>query len=175
MTSRRIAVALLVPFAAGAFAAACGEDDDAGGYSGEPAELAGITEAHNRLRAEVGVPGLKWNAQLAELATEFVADCEFQHSSTDERSNVAGFSYVGENLYMSSFQPTGQQVSDAWGEEKQNYDPASGQCSSGVCGHYTQQVWRKTTDLGCAMKQCSSGYLVSCEYGPGGNSGGAAY
>ena len=153
----------------------CGEDSSSEDLAaGEPAELAGITEAHNALRSEVSVPPLRWNAALAELAAGFVQDCEFAHSSGQERSNVAGFSYVGENLFMSSYAPTGKQVSDAWGSEKQNYDAATGDCS-GVCGHYTQQVWRTTTDLGCAIKQCPSGYIVSCEYGPGGNSGGKAF
>jgi pathogenesis-related protein 1 len=49
------------------------------------------------------------------------------------------------------------------------YDYGSNSCS-GVCGHYTQQVWATTTDLGCALKACPGGsYMVSCEYGPGGN------
>jgi pathogenesis-related protein 1 len=156
-------------------AVACSSDGASNGSAGEPADLVGITAAHNSLRAEVGVAGLKWNGQLAELAAKFIADCQFQHSTGGERSNVAGFVYIGENLYMSSGKPTGQQVSDAWAGEKNNYDPASGQCSGGECGHYTQQVWRTTTDLGCAIKQCSTGSIVSCEYGPGGNSGGKAY
>lgn len=161
----------------GGLLVACGTDPAGGdddnpppGGDAEPAELAGITAAHNRLRSEVGVPALVWNAELAALATGFIADCEFSHSSSQERSNKAGFQYIGENLYQSGgFQPTGAQVSDAWGSEKADYDYASNSCS-GVCGHYTQQVWADTTDLGCALKNCGgSTFIVSCEYGPGGN------
>lgn len=154
---------------------ACADDgggDDGGGNNivGEPAELAGITAAHNQVRAAVGVAPLAWNADLAALATTFIGDCEFEHSTQPERSNKAGFEYIGENLYQSGgFAPTGAQVSDAWASEKAMYNYDANSCS-GVCGHYTQQVWATTTDLGCAVKKCgASTYIVSCEYGPGGN------
>lgn len=131
--------------------------------------LSGITAAHNAVRSEVGVDPLTWNNDLAALADGFVADCVFEHSTQSDRSNKAGFEYIGENLYMSGgFQPTGKDVSDSWASEKADYNYENNSCA-GVCGHYTQQVWNTTTDLGCAIKQCGNGYLVSCEYGPGGN------
>jgi pathogenesis-related protein 1 len=155
--------------------AACGTDPNSGGDdddnpgAGEPAELMGITAAHNEVRADVGVPGMTWNPALASLAAGFIADCQFEHSSSGERSGVAGFEYIGENLYSSGgFQPTGQDVTDAWASEKAMYNYDNNSCS-GVCGHYTQIVWRDSTDLGCAMQACGNGFIVSCEYGPGGN------
>ncbi len=156
----------------GILALGCSGDDGGGGDegAGEPVELAGITAAHNQVRSAVGVAPLRWNADLASLATGFIADCVFAHSTQSERSNQAGFMYIGENLFSSGgFQPTGAQVSDSWASEKAMYDHGSNSCS-GVCGHYTQQVWSTTTDLGCALKACPGGmYIVSCEYGPGGN------
>jgi pathogenesis-related protein 1 len=136
----------------------------------EPMELSGITAAHNQVRADVGVGPMQWDPALANLAAGFISDCVFAHSSGPERMNVAGYSYVGENLYASGgFAPTGVAVSDAWASEKAMYNYASNGCS-GTCGHYTQQVWRASTKLGCAVKSCAGGmYIVSCEYGPGGN------
>ena len=94
------------------------------------------------------------------------------------RQNVAGYAYIGENIYASSGQASGLDAVDVWAEEKANYDPASGNCTGGVCGHYTQVVWRTTTHVGCALYDCPglrySG-TVLCNYGPGGNSGGKAY
>lgn len=153
--------------------AGCGGDgaNDSGDVApGEPAELLGITDAHNRIRAEVGVDALVWNDDLEDLAAAFIADCVFDHSTLAERSDVAGFAYVGENLYWASgFQPTGAEVSDAWASEEADYGYSTNSCAS-VCGHYTQQVWATTTDLGCALKACpDSTWLVACEYGPGGN------
>ncbi|MBP9088879.1 MAG: hypothetical protein KBG15_22335, partial [Kofleriaceae bacterium] len=129
-----------------------------------------ITAAHNRVRADVGVMPMKWNPALATLAASFIADCVFAHSTSAERMNVAGFAYIGENLYASGgFVPTGAAVSDAWAAEKTMYNYANNSCS-GVCGHYTQQVWRTSTDLGCAIKACPGNMnIVACEYGPGGN------
>jgi len=157
------------------FLAACGTDpampggDDVDPGAGEPAELMGITAAHNVERSAVGVAPATWSSALASLASGFVADCEFQHSSQGERSNTAGFDYIGENLFMSGgFQPSGEQVTESWASEKSDYNYQANSCA-GVCGHYTQIVWRESTALGCAMKQCGNGYIVSCEYGPGGN------
>jgi pathogenesis-related protein 1 len=154
---------------------ACGGTEAGGGDGGppivgEPAELVGITAAHNTARAAVGVAPLRWNADLATLATGFIADCQFSHSSTADRSNKAGFQYIGENLFEAGgAQPSGAQVSDAWTAEQADYNYSANSCSS-VCGHYTQVVWSTTTDLGCAMKACGGNtFIVSCEYGPGGN------
>jgi uncharacterized protein YkwD len=144
-------------------------DPPPGGGGSEPAELAGILAAHNATRASVGVAPMRWNDSLESLAGGFIADCQFAHSTSQQRSNTAGFQYIGENLYQSGgFQPTGMQINEAWASEESDYDYGSNSCS-GVCGHYTQIVWEDSTDLGCAMKQCGNGYLVSCEYGPGGN------
>jgi uncharacterized protein YkwD len=166
---RSVFVALLLAAACGQ----AGETGDGGSTAerdGEPADLRGITAAHNRTRDQVGVAALVWNDDLEALAAAFVADCVFEHSSLAERSDVAGFDYVGENLYRSQgFQPTGEQVSDAWASERVDYDHATNSCAS-KCGHYTQQVWRTTTDLGCAMQSCpDTSFVLSCEYGPGGN------
>jgi len=41
-------------------------------------------------------------------------------------------------------------VLNAWAAESRDYDYISNRCS-GVCGHYTQIVWRDTKEVGCAM------------------------
>lgn len=84
----------------------------------------------------------------------------------------------GENLYASAGStPTGAGVSQDWVSEASSYDYATNSCS-GVCGHYTQVVWRATSMLGCAVKTCSQNSpfgghpdwtIVVCEYDPPGN------
>lgn len=48
-----------------------------------------------------------------------------------------------------------------------------GKLSSTGCGHYTQVVWRKTSELGCGYATCKrDGFLVefwACNYSPPGN------
>jgi pathogenesis-related protein 1 len=60
---------------------------------------------------------------------------------------------------------------DAWGSEKKDYNRASNTCARGkMCGHYTQVVWRTTTDIGCARAVCSDQSQVwVCNYAPPGN------
>ena len=148
--------------------------------AGEPAALAGITAAHNNVRATVGVPPLRWNATLAATAQQWASACVDQALPTGMIDHNAGRStgypyYVGENTFASAGSTANPaQAVAAWAAEASQYDYASNTCS-GVCGHYTQVVWRSTVEVGCGFAVCPnlqfSASLV-CNYGPGGNVGG---
>jgi uncharacterized protein YkwD len=158
---------------------------DAPGSVDEPPELAGITLAHNQVRASVdttpGIPPLTWNASLAATAQAWSAQCMDTDGNglidhNPNRSDGHPY-YVGENIYGGSGMPTGPDAVDLWVSEAANYDYATNSCS-GVCGHYTQVVWRNTAELGCALYDCPSltyRYSIVCDYGPGGNDGGLPY
>jgi hypothetical protein len=164
--------------------------DDAPGGTGEPASLAGMTLAHNQVRAAVdtsGVPAgplpyLAWDANLANYAANWAAMCRSANGAlldhNPNRTNVAGYAYIGENIYASSGAATARDAVSLWASEKQYFTyPAT--CAAGrTCGHYTQLVWRATTHVGCALQNCPSltyPNTIVCDYGPGGNSGGAPY
>jgi pathogenesis-related protein 1 len=86
--------------------------------------------------------------------------------------------YVGENIYASGGTATAMGAVTSWASEGANYNPQTGGCSGGTCGHYTQIVWRTTLKVGCALHNCNGlAYpsTIVCDYGPGGNSGGPAY
>jgi hypothetical protein len=159
---------------------------DAPGGIGEPANLVGITLAHNQVRAAVvtdpGIPPLVWNEDLEATAYAWASQCIDNSAPAGlidhnpNRSDGHPY-YVGENIYGGGGQPTAQQVVNLWVSEEDNYDYASNSCS-GVCGHYTQVVWRETAELGCAMYDCAGltyRYSVVCNYGPGGNDGSRPY
>jgi hypothetical protein len=84
----------------------------------------------------------------------------------------------GENLYAAAGKSAApQEVVDSWVSEVADYDYAANSCS-GVCGHYTQVVWRSSVRLGCGVAKCSknspfSGFndwqLWVCNYDPPGN------
>ena len=166
-----------------------GAPPDVPGGVGEPPELQGITLYHNQVRAAVdttGVPGgplppLQWDPDLAAYAAQWAAMCQDTQAPTGlidhnpNRTNVAGYAYIGENIYGSGGGATAQGAVDLWASEKASYDYATNTCSGTTCGHYTQIVWRSTTHLGCALHNCPGlqfGSSIVCDYGPGGNFGG---
>lgn len=156
---------------------------DAPGGVGEPAELVGITLFHNEARAAVQtatpLPALVWSPALAATAAAWAAQCRdvdqpiglIDHNPN--RSNGHPY-YVGENIYGSGGPASARQAVELWVAEQANYNYAANSCN-GVCGHYTQVVWRGTLEVGCAVADCPNqqfGNAIICNYGPGGNIGG---
>jgi len=139
-----------------------------------PAE---IVAAHNRWRAEVGVPPLTYSSGLAKSSQAWAEklkaseNCGLRHSG-----NPAN----GENLYGAwasgpiALVVKSSEVVDAWGNEKKDYDYTSNSCQPGaMCGHYTQLVWRDTKSVGCGVAACAAGNTKAqvwvCQYSPSGN------
>ncbi len=123
-----------------------------------------MVASHNAVRAKVGVGPLAWSDKLAAVAQDWadglIARGEFAHSRSPE---------YGENLY--EIRGAGASAADvvkAWAGEARDYDYASNSCH-GVCGHYTQIVWRRTNTVGCAVARGGGREVWVCEYGPAGN------
>jgi pathogenesis-related protein 1 len=146
---------------------------------GEPAALAGITVAHNRVRAKVGVPPLAWNSRLAEVAQRWANTCVDRDPPRGMIDHSAGESELfagplGENLHATTA-PAADPVAavEGWAAEAADYDLERDTCRSGaMCGHYTQVVWRSTREVGCAVSTCPRlRYRTSlvCNYFPAGN------
>lgn len=146
--------------------------------SGEPNDTAlqGIVGAHNDVRStviptpDVPLDPLVWSESAAAVAREWASGCTFGHNP-----NRGG---LGENVYAASagYGSTPDRVVKSWASESSDYDYANNDCS-GVCGHYTQVVWRATTAVGCAVQECTGGgpfgggswELWVCNYAPPGN------
>ena len=69
---------------------------------------------------------------------------------------------------MSGDTPTADIVVDAWAAEVKDYNAKTHRCK-GVCGHYTQIVWRKSQQVGCGMAACGDTKVWVCNYDPPGN------
>lgn len=179
----RCAIGLMILTACGA--SDPGGDAGGGGGGGEPAELAGILAAHNQVRAMVNTAGvaggalapLTWDSALAATAAAWVARCQ-DGDGDGLIDHNAGRStghpwYVGENVYGSSGSATAAGAVAAWAGEGAHYHYATNSCDAGqICGHYTQLVWRATTQVGCALGACGGlryPSTIVCDYGPGGN------
>jgi hypothetical protein len=153
--------------------------------SGEPAALAGITNELNEVRTSVGLTALRWNASLAATAQKWASSCTDQKAPTGmidyNSTRSTGYPYaIGETVFGSASNagtPVQIQAVNMWASEAANYDPASGACS-GVCGNYTQVVWRSTLEVGCGIAVCPQltyRHVVVCNYAPAGNTGPRAY
>ena len=123
-----------------------------------------MLDAHNAVRARVGVAPLEWSAELAGVAQDWasrlIATGGFGH-----RPN----SQYGENVYaISGGIASPAQVVGYWAEEARGYDLRSNACT-GVCGHYTQIVWDKTRIVGCAVATDPQREVWVCNYDPPGN------
>lgn len=120
---------------------------------------------HNIARAELGLKSLKWDQSVASYAQWYAnqrrGDCQLKHSNGP----------YGENLFWGSGVGwTPAQCVAAWVAEKPQYNYYTNSCN-GMCGHYTQIVWRNTRRVGCAMVVCDGGRgtFCVCSYDPPGN------
>ncbi|MGE0382174.1 MAG: CAP family protein, partial [Hyphomicrobium sp.] len=130
------------------------------------ADPLGLLAPHNDFRARHGAPPLTWSAVLAASAQTWANQCKLNHDP-----NNAGF---GENIAWGT---TSAAVTVAmWYNEVAKYDFTNPGFTSQT-GHFTQVVWKGSTQLGCGMAMgCpgafNGGYWV-CRYAPPGNMQGA--
>lgn len=132
--------------------------------------MVGMTAAHDRVRAGLDIAPLEWSPELARFAQKWAdklkrGGCDLQHRP---RSGPDAQRY-GENIFSATGQVADPaMVVDTWAAEVEGYDAKKNRCK-GVCGHYTQIVWRATTRVGCGMATCGDTEVWVCNYDPPGN------
>ncbi len=128
-----------------------------------------VLAEHNKYRKEVGVPSLKWSDSLAtsaqKWANQLASRNTMQHSSGK----------YGENLWAGTKGRYSQtQMVDSWGSEKKYFianRAFPNTCNGGwqKCGHYTQMIWKNTTEVGCGIARGARMDYFVCQYNPPGN------
>jgi pathogenesis-related protein 1 len=139
-----------------------------------------MVAAHNQVRASAKpkpkspLPPLTWSPEAAKVAQAWANQCKFEHNRNRGK--------YGENLAAAA--PPGSKTNQGavmdWASEAADYSYSSNKCAPGkVCGHYTQVVWRDTTQVGCATAICTKNspfgaqfpkwQLWVCDYTPPGN------
>ncbi|GAA5844484.1 hypothetical protein JCM5353_001610 [Sporobolomyces roseus] len=130
-------------------------------------------DIHNTLRSKHKVPALSWSNELASAAQAWTDKCAYGHGggkAIDAGENIAA--YFG----------TGSDVAGAigmWSDEAKDYNWGA-PAYNGTTGHFTQQVWKSTTEIGCAQTLCptltftyqapwTNAYYYACEYKNAGN------
>jgi hypothetical protein len=138
-----------------------------------------ILEFMNRERAAVGVPPLVWSNSLAAGAqawADYEASLNRSFHSTDAQRGPLGETIAewGPRGPMEDVNATlirVQTMLNFWINEKNLYHGETIELTNyQIFGHYTQIVWRQTTEIGCGMATGSNGndFLV-CRYNPMGN------
>ncbi|KAI8348855.1 CAP domain-containing protein [Blakeslea trispora] len=116
-------------------------------------------DRHNKYRAIHHVSPLKWSEKLAADAMKVAKTCIFQHQIVDNEGQCLAMGY-----------PTINDAVKGWYDEVDKYDYNKPDFSMAT-GHFTQVVWKGTTEVGCASNSCpgKGGNYIVCNYNPSGN------
>lgn len=145
-----------------------------------------ILAVHNKARAEVGVPPLQWSESLAASAKQWADYLASASQFYHDPNNPEGENLAMTASYGSVPAPEPSTLVNEWIDgsgEKGNYNGqpfGNGASVTGDyrgIGHYTQLVWRNTTQVGCGFANGIinkdganwDAYYLVCRYDPPGN------
>ncbi len=116
--------------------------------------------AHNTYRATHNAPPVTWSDELARSAGQWASTCPSGHSG----------GIYGENIAWATYDMEPRDVVKLWYDEIEKYD-FSNPGFNLKTGHFTQVVWKNTTQIGCAhVEGCGNWqHTWVCEYSPAGN------
>ena len=131
-----------------------------------------LLDAQNTYRVELGEPALAWSDKLAASAQSWAEHLANEVHAMKHSGAIA----TGENIAMSW--PPGHasltRMVEMWGDEKWYFVDAvfpdvSWTGNWETVAHYSQLVWRKTTDVGCGFATGGGQDYLVCQYNPAGN------
>ncbi|KIK02478.1 hypothetical protein K443DRAFT_96764 [Laccaria amethystina LaAM-08-1] len=129
-----------------------------------------VVAQHNAARAQYGADPITWNSAIYKHTLAYAKKCVFQHRNIFCR-----------RLLVLMFEPKKAAGSwDTYGIGDAVYDwmsEAHNNPDSDNALHFTQVVWKSTTQVACAVAHCPAGTIfpdsasqyVICRYTPPGN------
>ncbi|XP_071337917.1 Golgi-associated plant pathogenesis-related protein 1-like isoform X2 [Trachinotus anak] len=129
-------------------------------------------KAHNTYREKHNTPPLTLSSELTAAAQKWadhlLAAGTLKHSDTQDGENIF-------TMYSSAtITLTGKEAVDSWYSEIKDYN-WSQPGFSGNTGHFTQVVWKDSTELGVGMATDGKRAFVVGQYRPAGNMNMAGY
>jgi len=135
-------------------------------------EVFALIERNNQIRNELYQgSNLSWSNSIASLTQEHANYLGQNGIIEHDPSNYL----YGENIAVANYPINYTDAINMWYEEKSLYNYSTNSCYSGeICGHYTQLIWKDTTEVGCAKAivqagKFEGGTVVVCRYNPSGN------
>ncbi|KAG8445813.1 hypothetical protein GDO86_010557 [Hymenochirus boettgeri] len=135
-----------------------------------------IVDIHNTLRRTASPTAgnmlkMRWNNDASKTAEIWAKTCNQAHSAVDSRV-IPGFK-CGENLFLSNFKASWDDVIKSFHSEYTDFEYGKGAKQSGtVIEHYTQVMWYSSFQVGCYVQECLQSefrYYYVCHYCPWGN------
>ncbi|XP_034397617.1 Golgi-associated plant pathogenesis-related protein 1-like [Cyclopterus lumpus] len=129
-------------------------------------------ETHNAYRRKHNTPQMTLSSEMTASAQKWsehlLAIGALQHSDTKDGENVF-------NMYSSApIKLTGKEAVDSWYGEIKDYNWSSPGYSSAT-GHFTQVVWKDSTELGVGLATDGRKVFVVGQYRAAGNMNMAGY
>ena len=135
---------------------------------------AAMMNGHNAARAAVGVAPLAWSDTLAASALGY-AQTMARTGRFEHAAQPMGAGREGENLWTGTrYAYAYREMIGHWVAERKDFvngvTPAFSRTGKWEdVAHYTQIVWRNSTQVGCAVASSRAEDYLVCRYAPPGN------
>ena len=128
-----------------------------------------IIKFHNEIREKHKSPSLKENEKLNDLASIYAESLVNNQEKINYELNMYNDEIVGENIIVAESKRPEDAFKKILDEEK-NYDFNKNKFSKAT-GHFTQAIWKDTTDIGCGfwVDKGNKKYYIVLLYYPAGN------
>ena len=107
-----------------------------------------VLNLHNNYRKNHNSPSLKLNQNLCIMAKDYAKKILIERRYIV--SKIYNKEVLGENIYLSNIIKSPEEILKEWYNENKNYDYSYDKFQKNTV-HFTQIVWKKTTDIGLAF------------------------